>query len=299
MVDIDLDIDGNVMPPKNSKIALIDADTLAFTACLNVMTENDVLPREFYSEKEWDAIINDPQYDEEKGIIYTCDPEQALEKAEEKLQRIYDKTGCCDCELHFTTGRENFRYKVKSDYKDNRLGTRPPAGLGILKRDLLNKYKGTLATEWEADDIVVYLRKTYPEKYLMIALDKDVINSIEGRHFNYYESGQWNIEMKWVDVDEDTARMWPYLQTITGDKTDNIQGCFGIGPKKALKFIKPAMTEEEMWTGVVKAWESKGLTSIDAMITMNLVNMHLLKELNGELVVTKWLPNFNEDGTHV
>ena len=33
-VEIDLDSYGVVVPPKNDKIALIDADTLAYTACL-------------------------------------------------------------------------------------------------------------------------------------------------------------------------------------------------------------------------------------------------------------------------
>ena len=293
VVDIELDIDGNVMPEKNDKIALIDADTLAFAACLNVEQEEEVLPKEMYTEMEWEAIINDPQYTtNEMGceVIYTCDVDMAMVKAEEKLQRILDKTGCTDCELHFTSGRNNFRYKVKDDYKANRLGKKAPAGLGALKIKMLEKYKGSISDEWEADDMVVYLKKKYPEKYILVALDKDVYNSLAGRHFNYYESQQYNIEMKWVEISEGTARMWPYLQCILGDKTDNIKGCKGIGPKKALKFINEDMTEEELWKGVVKAWESKGMTESEAMVTMNLVNMHLLKEVDGKLKIELWSP---------
>ena len=46
VADIDLDIDGQVMPPKNDKIALIDADTIAYTACLNSEVAVEVLPRD-------------------------------------------------------------------------------------------------------------------------------------------------------------------------------------------------------------------------------------------------------------
>jgi hypothetical protein len=297
IVDIDVDIDGSIKPEQNDQVALVDTDTLAFTSCLNVEYIEELLPREMYSDNEWIDIEAAPGYVEEKGVIYHVDIDQAFEKAEEKLQRILDKTGCQTCELHFTTGRENFRYQVKEDYKGNRT-TLPPVNLKAVKQKLLDKYGGSMSKEWEADDIVVYLKKTFPEKYILVALDKDVYNSLPGRHFNYYESGLYKIEMKWVEVSEDTARMWPYLQTITGDKTDNIQGCHGLGPKKALKFIDASMTEAEMWEGVVKAWESKGMTSIDAMITMNLVNMHLLQEIDNELTIINWIPDFSEDGTH-
>ena len=505
VVDIELDIDGNVMPEKNDKIALIDADTLAFAACLNVEQEEEVLPKEMYTEMEWEAIINDPQYTtNEMGceVIYTCDVDMAMVKAEEKLQRILDKTGCTDCELHFTSGRNNFRYKVKDDYKANRLGKKAPAGLGALKIKMLEKYRGSISDEWEADDIYVYkltqdfnlrnaereelklltkkrllgsdngaknthnqstgnrlydiwqnminrcvnnfkhyedimvytpwvkdfvtfrtwaenngysdtltidridskghyipsnvqfiskedntiksslernkvytfeelkalniLKNSYPSNpheykgsfkehlvtvygkenarrvsaaiyrnkeffhmtelelitsklsegtkfkynnkyyvvknnkaefyrnFIGVCLDKDCYNSIPTndicRQFNYYESQQYNIEMKWVEISEGTARMWPYLQCILGDKTDNIKGCKGIGPKKALKFINEDMTEEELWKGVVKAWESKGMTESEAMVTMNLVNMHLLKEVDGKLKIELWSP---------
>jgi hypothetical protein len=510
IVDINVDIDGSIKPQENDKVALIDADTMAFTACLNVEYVEDLLPREMYSDTEWDDIVNSEGYDEEKGIVYHVDIDQAVEKAEEKLERIFDKTGCRTCELHFTSGRENFRYKVKEDYKANRSTLKAPINLRAVKEKLFAKYGGSISKEYEADDIYVYklkqdfnlrnaereelslltkerllgsdngaknthnqsvgnrlydiwqnminrcvnshnnyedtmvytpwvedfvtfrdwantngyldnltidridsrghyipsnvqfiskedntaksilertkvytfedlkklsiLKKTYPsnpneykgsfKEYLTITygeenakrvsaaihrnkeffhltelefitsklsegtkfkhnsyyyiiknnkaefyrdfigvcLDKDCYNSVPTndicKQFNYYESGQWGIEMKWVEVSEGTAKMWPYLQTITGDKTDNIQGCHGIGPKKALKFIGEDMTEAEMWDGVVRAWESKGLSSIDAIITMNLVNMHMLQDReDGEPAIINWLPNYNDDGS--
>lgn len=277
IVDIDLDIDGKVMPEKNNKIALIDADTVAYTACLNVEVASEVLPKEFYTDMEWDAIINDPQFDEDEMVLYETDPTQAIAKADEKLKRIMDKTGCQEVELHFTGGRENFRYKVSPNYKANRAG-RAPAGLGQLKKDLAEKYNGTIHTKWEADDAVVFLMGKYSEKYILCAIDKDVLNSVEGKNFNYYESAIYNIEMKWVEVNRHTVLTWRYLQTLMGDKIDNIIGLKGIGPKKAEKILANCMSHKELWEAVCKAYESKGRTRDEALMNLNLVDMKLLHQ---------------------
>lgn len=277
VVDIDLDIDGEVMPPKNDFIALVDADTVAYTACLNVEMAGDILGRDFYTDEEWDEIVNNPNYDAEEGVLYETDPIVALAKAEEKLQRILDKTGCKEVELHFSKGKENFRYSIFPEYKSNRTA-RKPAGLTELKTNLNKKYKGAIHTKWEADDIVTYLKKTYPDKYILCAIDKDVLNSLEGKHFNYYESALYNKEMKWVEVDKYTAILWPYLQTLMGDKTDNIIGLRGIGPVRAQKLLNGKILKSDLWAAVAKAYKDKGRNVEEAVINMNLVNMHLLKD---------------------
>lgn len=276
IVDIDLDVDGKPKPPKNNMIALVDADTIAYTACLNVEYAAEVLGEEFYSEQEWDAIVNDQQYNAEEGILYTTDPIQALAKAKEKIERILDKTGCAGIELHFTGGRDNFRYQVSSIYKANRIG-RAPAGLYQLKLDLLAEYDGAIHTKFEADDMVVYKKLAEPEKYLLCAVDKDVLNTIAGTHFNYYESLQYYKEMSFVDIDSYTALTWRYIQTLTGDTTDNIIGLKGIGPAKAQKIIAGCTSHKELWQAVCKAYTDKGRTIDEALTNLNLVDMQLLQ----------------------
>jgi 5'-3' exonuclease len=265
------------MPAKNDKIALIDADTVAFAACLNVQTAGDVLGQEFYTDEEWQEIQENPQYDAEEGVLWDTCPIQALIKAEEKIKRILDKTGCQEVELHFTGGKENFRYDIASNYKANRTG-RPPAGLRELKEALCKKYTGTIHTKYEADDAVVYTKNKDPEKYILCAIDKDVLNSVHGTHFNYYESALYNIEMKWVEVDRHTSLIWRYLQTLTGDTTDNIIGLKGIGPAKANKILAGCMSHAELWQAVCDAYKSKGRTKDEALLNMNLVDMGLLQD---------------------
>jgi len=284
IVDIDLDIDGEVKPPKNDKIALIDADTIAYTAALNSEVENEALPQEFYSEEEWAEI--EPKLNED-GMYYEADVVAGLAKAKEKIDRILDKTGCRDFELHFTGGKDNFRYSIYPEYKANRKNLRTPAGLVEIKEALIKHYEGKafMHTGWEADDIVIYKKTQDPDKYILCAIDKDVYNSIEGKHFNYYESQHYDIEMKWVETDRYTAITWPFLQTLMGDVSDNVVGLKGIGPKRAQKIIDGKMTKKDLWLAVEEAYKMQGRSAEDALLNLNLVDMHLLAEVDGELKI--------------
>jgi len=293
IVDIDLDIDCKPMPAKNDKIALVDADTIAYNACLGTEVAGEVMAEDFHTPEEWQALKLDKQFIEEDMIQWTCDMTNAMEKADAKIQRILDKTGCQKVELHFSGGRENFRYKVDSQYKANRT-QRTPAGLSELKQLLADKYNGTIHTGWEADDIVVYLKTKYPDMYTLCAIDKDVLNTIAGKHFNYYERAQSTtrhgvelkeINMKWVEIDAYTSLTWRFVQTLTGDKTDGIIGLSGIGPAKAQKALLNCMSQKQLWQAVVKEYLKKGRTEEEALKNLNLVDMRLLHQVGDDLVI--------------
>jgi len=277
IVDIDLDTDGEVMPAKNDKIALIDADTIAYTAALNSQEECEILPREFYSDEEWEELSILSSFDEAEGTYRQANVMAGIENAKAKIQRILDKTGCKEVYLAFS-GSSNFRYEIYPEYKANRDRKLTPAGLNEIKDALAKLYPSKNADGYEADDIVVFLKAKYPERYILCAIDKDVLNSLEGRHFNYYESAHYNIEMKWVDVDKYTSLVWRYIQTLTGDKTDNIIGLHRVGPKTAEKLLKNCISHKQLWQAVCNAYIGKGRSPDDALLNLNLVDMQLLTQ---------------------
>lgn len=274
LVDIELSEFGRIMEPVNDKIALIDADTLAWTSALAAQQEVSVMPKEFYSDIEWDAIITNPTFDEESMTYKQIDLDIAMSMAEEKLKRIYELSGCRKCELHFSGGKKNFRYMIFPEYKANRKAMLIPDGLYDLKLKLCEQYSGIIHQDWEADDYVVYAKKSSPETYILCAVDKDVLNSLAGRHFNYYESGIFKKDMHYIETSPETARLWPYLQCITGDSSDGIEGVKGLGPKKAAAFLNEAWSDEELWEGVLRAYRSKNISEDTALLNMRLVNMH-------------------------
>jgi len=260
----------------NDKILLVDADTIAFGAC-------SVFEYEFY---------NIDKGNNEFGINI----EDTINYAAEHVEKLLAMTGCKSAELYFTSGM-HFRYTVNPTYKSNRDGLHRPPGLYEVKAGLLEQYEGKICTEWEADDEVVFLKKQNPDKYILCAVDKDVLNATAGKHFNYYSSKKFGIEPKWVEIAEDEAKTYNFLQAIMGDANDGVPGVPGIGKVGATKFVNNSMTELEMWQGVVKAYESKGLTIVDALITYQLVSMHqLVPDENGEPILKLFNPKELEDG---
>lgn len=232
----------------SDKIALIDADTIAYAAAVGCEIEVT------------------------EGVFEANLP-RAIEAAVERISRILFETNCCEAHLYFTGGT-NFRHAIYPEYKANRSGTRYPAGLKELKAALVGIYTGMVCVGYEADDVVVALKRSQPDKYVLCAVDKDVYKSVEGEHWNYYYSEAYGIHPKWVRTTRGEADEFPFIQCLMGDTTDNIKGCPGIGPKKALSALVSCKTELERWEAVVKLFKSKGLTEKDAIKNMRLVNMH-------------------------
>ena len=261
---------------KPTKIALVDADTIVYAACSVNEYLDEHLPKEFYQYEEWKAIITDPQYDEEAGGIWVQHTSAAIEASVARIEGIIEATFTKSAELYFTSGK-NFRHAVDPMYKGNRTGRYPP-GLKEVKMAMLEKYPGCIGDGVEADDIVVYLKRTNPDKYVLCAVDKDVLQSVPGKHWNYYRSDKYHIEPKWIEVTKESAEQFPYFQCLMGDTTDNIRGCPGIGKKTAAKLLKGITTNEERWDVVVETFKKKGLTAKDALQTMRLVNCHQIDE---------------------
>lgn len=290
--DISLDSKGNTLPNKNDLVALIDADTLVFAACLNNEYEVDLLPEEMYTEDELLYIKSLDTYSEEFGVYKDINLDQAYQEALNRIEEILGRTGCVTYELHFTEGRKSFRYDYYKDYKANRMkdsSKKPPAGLKELK-SMLTKNNGFIHFDFEADDIVVMKKLMWPEKYMLIAVDKDVLYSLPGTHFNYYSSSLYKIDMKFIEVDEETAMKHHYMQTLTGDTSDNIPGLYRVGKKTAEKILKHCKTPGECWDKVIEEYEKRGKTGLDAIVSMRLVNMQQLEYINNEWKVKLWKP---------
>lgn len=278
MINESIDLSGEFIPikvgelkpslttPKTNKIALIDADTLVYATCSK---------HQYLANLDLKGEIGDREWVEE----YAIDIKLAYQNIEEKLSSILEITGCSDYELHFTLGKSSFRYKLTDDYKANRESSKSPAGLEELKKYIKEKVKDKafIHTKYEADDMVVFLKNMYPSRYVLCSVDKDVLYSLEGKHFNIYSREDFNIPMKWVEVDKLTALKHHYKQCLIGDRQDNIKGVHGIGKVKADKILENCTTKKDCYTATLEAYKSVGLTAKDLQLTMRLVNMHQLK----------------------
>jgi DNA polymerase-1 len=123
----------------------------------------------------------------------------------------------------------------------------------------------------EGDDVLGIWQTRAPEgATIIVSADKDMA-TIPGRHALFNSN-----ENKWFEtgtISEDDANYFWMMQTLTGDTADGYKGLPGTGPVKAEKILVGKTTLEELWTGVVQAYEKAGLHVDDAILQARLARI--------------------------
>jgi hypothetical protein len=160
---------------------------------------------------------------------------------------------CMDLECEdykgFLTGKGNFRVELAKTvpYK----GTRPtekPTHLQALRDHLVTSWGFVIVDGIEADDAVgIEAYKVSEDESIMVHIDKD-LNQFRGWHYNYRKREKYYVSEfeGWYNF---------YLQILTGDRIDNIEGLKGIGPAKGAKILKDCETVEQLYQAVLYAYE--------------------------------------------
>lgn len=278
-------------------IGLVDADSLIYSVGFTFEEKT------FWNKEEIKLGI-----DIEPEITITADLSLTLKALDAKIEKMAFNTGIEEAEF-WLTGTDNFRYEVKEDYKHNRKPNAKPIYFKEIWEYLVENYDVKVAVGYEADDIVVYKKRAYPDKYILCAIDKDVLYQTPGVHYNYGKE-------EFIEIEESFADYFRYFQTLTGDTTDGYIGCKGIGLGAALKILgfpkdnKELMIDfatkkrfkglpkvldipqvEDLWKAVVGAYESKGFTEEDAIIQMRLADMtQLVETKKGEYEIKLFIP---------
>lgn len=197
--------------------------------------------------------------------------EESIIKLKDKVENIIEKTEA-DYWCGFVTSGKCFRYNIFLEYKQNR--TRPlPKYFKALKEYAVAEYNLNQCVEYEADDAVKYwynqdliigfskyedgshdTNETFADisvqEYLInhaklnktiCAIDKDILQSVPGKHFNY----TYKLEDKtnpdsvvkgwWVECKENPRFFWK--QMLMGDSSDGIKSIPNVGEVKAQKYL--------------------------------------------------------------
>lgn len=163
--------------------------------------------------------------DKETGLV-TADPESyTLHSCKVFLTQLINKTEA-DIYKIYLTGKGNFRYKVREDYKANRKGADKPVHYQLVRDYLVKKFKAQVVDGMEADDALALGQQS---DTAIASIDKDLL-MVEGRHYNYGKC-------TWQDVTAKQGEYFFYKQMLTGDRVDNITGIRGLGEKKASKLL--------------------------------------------------------------
>lgn len=157
----------------------------------------------------------------------------------------------------------NYRLHFSPEYKANRNAKIKPKFVEQLKDHVTSSYSNAiLCTNVEADDAVAYMHKLYKGDCIICSPDKDVLKQLPGEHFDYRKQAI-------VATTDADARRFLFLQMLAGDSTDGIKGLPKVGLKVADKLLSACPSFAE----VVRLYNEKGLSSLDAKNTAYLVDI--------------------------
>lgn len=247
--------------------ALVDSDLIAFAVASAsdghiyrvINPEDHLLLFEHRYMKDIKAWFKDNKNVPTNWLIDDYEPEDittVLHSAKKMTTSILEDIGAKEYKLYLT-GEDNFRYKINPLYKANRIGVRKPFHLQNVRDYLVKRWGAKVINGWEADDQIGIDQDTRsPESVkntVACSIDKD-FNCFPGWHYNWPHHGK---DAKLYYVSPDEARFNFYSQVLVGDRTDNIEGIFGMGKKTADKLIKASnlSSNEDLYNLVVSIYQ--------------------------------------------
>jgi hypothetical protein len=156
----------------------------------------------------------------------------------------------CDDYKAYITGKGNYRNElaVTEPYKGNRKDAKRPVHYQAI-RTHLQRLGAELVEGSEADDAVA--TEATKTGGWIVSIDKD-LDQVAGWHYNFVKHEEY-----YVTEEEGLRNL--FTQVLTGDRTDNIIGLKGIGPKKAEKLLQDCKTEREYYDACLKAYDGNQL----------------------------------------
>lgn len=146
-------------------------------------------------------------------------------------------------------GKSRFRKRLLPQYKENRKPSNVPLkepGFRLIREFLtLANVPQESQEGFEADDVIAAAVHHYKESHdvVILSADKDLLQLVGPgvTQIRFGPSGtKPDVWTEWDVIREYgcAPKRLPYLMALMGDKSDNIPGIEGIGPKKGLKILK-------------------------------------------------------------
>lgn len=158
----------------------------------------------------------------------------AQARADQMMQDILADTGSTSYSVYLT-GSGNFRREIAPSYKANRPDSRPKHWEAV-REFLVTQHKAVVCNGFEADDQLGIDQDKTHGATVICSIDKDLLQ-IPGKHYNF-------VKKVFQDVTYDEGIKALYIQSLVGDRSDNIFGVQGIGPVKAEKALAELLPEE-------------------------------------------------------
>lgn len=149
---------------------------------------------------------------------------------ERKLTRAGEKID--DFEVYLT-GKNNYREKIATirQYKGNRDPRHKPVHYDAIREYLVKKWDAKVVHGYEADDAVAMAQhQSEHESTVICSIDKD-LKTVPGLNYNFRKK-----ELSIISPLQAKRAFW--TQVLQGDATDNIGGCYKVGPRGAQRYLE-------------------------------------------------------------
>lgn len=258
-------------------VIIIDADPIIYAAgfAAQTTTYEYVLEDEAgnLSQHGWESgtealkFIRDGQYKivDKTVHVEAKDVGFARQAAKTQLSSIVKQCkaqlGADDASVEiYLSGPGNFRYKVATiaPYKADR--PPPPVHYQALRDYLTHRWSAVVVSGMEADDKVsIRCRELEADgcPFVLATIDKD-LDQVPGLHYDYKNK-------VFYPIDQEEGELVFWRQCISGDATDNIPGCYKIGPTKAARMVAEWSVEHE---------EERGTPSWDRYVWNKIVDTY-------------------------
>lgn len=202
----------------------------------------------------------------------------ALSNCDKKIKDITDCAGCDDYRIYLTHGPCNFRFKIATikPYKGNRDDYVKPPYWADIRSHLCSEHSAEVVHGYEADD---RLAMEQSDDTVICSRDKD-LDQVEGWHYSW-QCGRQK-ERPIYEITEEQGLRNFYGQLITGDRSDNIPGLFGIGEATVKRNISGLTKESEMFGTVSRMYQDRFGSYWELFLTENARLLYLLRSEDDE-----------------
>ena len=193
----------------------------------------------------------------------------------QSLSKSYEASKTIVC---FDFGKSYFRMNMSDDYKANR--KKPKEEEEVKRYDAFFEVLNNLPDMWdedvlkfrgvEADDTIAHLVMKFEdsEKYdkiWIVSSDRDLHQLISEKTsiFNIFGRREVTVESMYEDL-EITPDLYLLSRIIEGDKSDNIIGVEGIGPKRAQALAKEYKTFDDLLQALPIKGRAKYIQNLNA-----------------------------------
>lgn len=208
------------------------------------------------------------------------DEDKATEYIDNFVTELYKKFGE-DIKIIFTlSDDENFRKQLLPTYKGNRKDIKKPELLKFCKDYIMDNYNCYVFPRLEGDDVLGIIATSPKVKgeVIIATLDKDL---------KQIGVPIWDFKNKKM-VQPEPFFFW--TQVLSGDRVDGFNGLPRVGEKTARKILE-GISEEDYWKVIIEAYESKGMSEEDALITARMAYILRDKDYNRKTGKVKlWKP---------